>query len=627
MGQKNVLTRNKKKRADALFAAANWTEAKRLYEDVIRIDKIDVDALTTLSITSRKLRVFDEAESYARQALRIQPQLARAHQALGAALYSQGDRASAIECYRRALHIDPNDADSYYFLGIALREVGAMNDAAAAFRRAAEFRPNFLEALSNLSAALTIMGEVYQASVVLNEALLLAPNSPQVLCNIASISQREGRFKEALEYYERALKVDPESIDTIANIATLLEKTYRLSEARQMLSEGLLRDPENSTLLLLAAKLARRDGQIDKAIELLERIKARNLSPDTSGGIYCLLGQLYDQKSDSRAFQHIVEGNRLTALAVQNANGDRKSYLDKLAHLKLTLTEELRACDFAACPSAPDTPIFLIGFPRSGTTLLEQILDSHPALQALEEKPTVQVMAAKFTQITEGRTNGLASLTSVEIEELRSTYWAEVSQHLDRRAGTILIDKMPLNTVHAYLLWRVFPNAKFILAIRHPCDVCLSCLMQDFAINEAMASFFTLEDTVRTYVGVMSLWQHYTAVLPLDYHRVRYEDLITNLEKEARALLEFLNLEWHDAVLDHTAHARQRGTINTASYHQVTQPIYHHAKYRWKRYASEFEPFKEVLQPFIKYFGYAEEENPEPGHQDFLSKHSSPSTA
>ena len=130
----------------------------------------------------------------------------------------------------------------------------------------------------------------------------------------------------------------------------------------------------------------------------------------------------------------------------------------------------------------------------------------------------------------------------------------------------------------------------------------------NFIQNEAMSNFLTLESTARLYARVMGLWQEYTRLLPINFHRVRYEDLVVDFEGETRKLLDFLGVGWDDAVRGHTEHARTR-VINTASYHQVTQPIYQHAKYRWKRYAKQMEAVMEILKPYIDYFGYAEEQD------------------
>jgi hypothetical protein len=181
-----------------------------------------------------------------------------------------------------------------------------------------------------------------------------------------------------------------------------------------------------------------------------------------------------------------------------------------------------------------------------------------------------------------------------------------VANHIELQAGRLLVDKLPLNLAVVPIILRIFPGAKFILAIRHPCDTTLSCLMQNFAANEAMACFYTLEDAVNTYVTVMTQWQKFVNTIPVNYHRIRYEDLIVDLEGCCRGLLAFLGLDWNPSVLNHVEHAKSRPAINTPSYHQVTQPIYSHARYRWRRYEREFAEQLPKLKPFIDCFGYAE---------------------
>jgi tetratricopeptide (TPR) repeat protein len=389
-------------------------------------------------------------------------------------------------------------------------------------------------------------------------------------------------------------------------LAELLERLARLDEAKKYIERGLALNNRHPVLLLAAARVARNESRTKDAITLLEAVDVRSLDHGISAEIQVLLGQLYDRLGDSgRAFPLFVEGKRQLALSTQSGE-NANHYLKTIESADRYLTKRL--VDSVGCEdgATDEDPVFLVGFPRSGTTLLEQVLDSHPSLQALEEKPAVEIMEQAFLGWAGDREDALAELDPGQIAHLRQVYFAEVSRHVKLGLGARLVDKLPLNIVKAPLIWRIFPHARFILALRHPCDVCLSCFMQSFAVNQAMASFFTLENTARTYAGVMGLWQKFDRMLPLQCHRVRYEDLVENFEVEIRALLDFLGVGWNDAVLNHVEHAKQRSVINTPSYHQVTRPIYQHAKYRWKRYAREFDPVMPILQPYIKYFGYAE---------------------
>ena len=609
MAKKNVFSPSRKKKADALIHQGRLAEACVLYAKVCQADRGDIEAWVKLGVTQRRLGNYGEAERAARQAVKLEPRLGVAHYTLASALHAQRKFNEAIENYRQAVALQPNFADAHYLLGNALHETGSMPEAVGCYRAALKFRPDYLEALSDLASALTSLGEIEEAAEILDRARRLRPDSPAVLCNLGSVLQLGGRTSEAEDLLQQALRLDPLGVDAMGCLAALQEKTGRVAAAKELLDRGLTLQPEHPTLNVVAANVARREGRIQDGIDLLEKLRGQELRPSVAGEVYILLGQLYDQKGDAdRAFPLLVEGNRLAATAMlSNRDAHKTGYLKRVEMLTSLSRKGLATAEKrAGQPTEEPDPVFLIGFPRSGTTLLEQMLDSHPDLQALEEKRTVAVIVNTFLQMTGGDENALINLSQVQLNQLRKTYFDEVEKYIERRPGTLLVDKMPLNTARVPVIWRVFPKAKFIFATRHPCDVCLSCFMQHFAVNEGMAGFFTLEDTALVYSKVMSAWQQYRADLPLDYYQIRYEDLIDDVEQETRRLLEFLGVPWHDAVLHHTEHARQRGVIGTPSYHQVTQPIYQRAKYRWQRYSKKFDPVMDTLRPFIEFFGYSD---------------------
>lgn len=607
MAKPNILVRSKKNKAEELFNSGRLHEADALYAGLCQSMPGDAESWAIRGLIHRKLGAFAQAELFCRQALKIKPDYAWGHHLLGSVQQCQGRMQEAVASYHKAIALNPGFAETHYFLGNALRESGALADAVASYRQAIRLQPDFVEAMSNLGAALTVLGDTQEAASVLNQAIVLRPNAPQILCNQGHILQREGKLTEALEKYQRALSLDPASLDAIGHVAALLEKTGRLDDAQALVDRELPRAPDDPALLLVAAKLARRGKKIDEAIALLERAFEKNHVMEMAGEVHFLLGQLYDRNGDAqKAYVHLAEGNRLMARATEGSGGELGRYLERVERMRAYLTESLSRVDVTRETNAVQQPVFLLGFPRSGTTLLEQILDSHPALQALEEKGTVAAMVRAFEDMAQGRANALAELTEQKVARLRTAYYEEVARHIQIKPGNLLIDKLPLNTVNVHLIWRVFPKAKFILAVRHPCDASFSCFMQNFSINEAMAGFFTLESTAQVYRAVMQIWVEAAAKLPLDYHRIRYEDLVANFEGETRRLLDFLGVGWDDRVLNHTEHAMKRGTINTPSYHQVTQPIYQHAKYRWKRYAKHFEPLMPLLRPYIEYFDYGD---------------------
>ena len=239
--------------------------------------------------------------------------------------------------------------------------------------------------------------------------------------------------------------------------------------------------------------------------------------------------------------------------------------------------------------------------------MLDSILRSHAAISVVEERDTVQSVQSALERLPGGYPDGLAEFDSDHLAELRQIYFTELDKHLepdDRSA--VVVDKLPLNTVHAGLIHRIFPQARFLFAQRHPCDCVLSCFMQNLRLNDAMANFLDLEDAARLYDKVMTLWQQYQAVLPLAVHTVRYESLVEAFEETVAPVLDFLGVDWDDAIKNYAETARQRGRIKTPSYNQVTQPIYTRARGRWERYREHMQPVSPTLLLWAKHFGYDE---------------------
>lgn len=606
MAKKNILTQGKKLKADEAARSGKLEEARALYQAVCKTDGSDVEAWVKLGVIEKRLGRFQEAEACCRRAIAISPRIGLAHYGLASALQSQEKIQDAIGAYRKAIQLQPDLADAHYLLGNALHMTGQVGEALHCYQTAIRLRPRFPEALGDMGAALIDQGEVEASIDVLKQALALQPGNVVALSNLSHALRLQGKVTEALEGYRHALRLAPNSAEVMAHLAGLLEKTGELTQARELAEQCLRLSPSNAMAGLVLAQLDRRAKRFSEAVDRLEVLREQATLPnDLAGDIELALGQLYDQMDKpEKAYPMLTAGN-LKKAALTGKDSPGHQYLRRIATLSAQATPKLaEVAHSQEIGKSPPDPIFLIGFPRSGTTLLEQMLDSHPALQAMEEKGAVAAMVNAFLESAGDNPEALAELNDEKIQQLRQCYFDEVKKHLTLRPDAILVDKMPLNTVNIPVIWRVFPKAKFILAIRHPCDASLSCLMQNFAVNAAMANFFTLEDTANVYAAVMGAWQTYATLLPLDFHRIRYEDLVEDVEAETRRLMLFLGLPWDDAILQHTEHAKKRGAINTPSYHQVVQPIYQNAKYRWKRYAKEFAGVLPTLQPFIDYFGY-----------------------
>jgi hypothetical protein len=272
---------------------------------------------------------------------------------------------------------------------------------------------------------------------------------------------------------------------------------------------------------------------------------------------------------------------------------------EALRRLGQTITPKW-AAELPAAPAGKrPSPAFVVGFPRSGTTLLDTFLMGHPETQVLEELPLVRSAELALGDMTE-----LPQRSTVELEHARASYFAGLESHVGGGAGRLLIDKLPLNMLGAPVIHSLFPDARFIFAQRHPCDVVLSCFMQAFALNNSMASFLDIRDAADFYDAAMTVWTRSREILPIKAHTVVYEELVVDPEATLRPAIEFLGLEWRGELLDHRATAKARGRIITPSYNQVTQPLSRGPSGRWRRYEKQLAPVLPILLPWAERLGY-----------------------
>ena len=256
------------------------------------------------------------------------------------------------------------------------------------------------------------------------------------------------------------------------------------------------------------------------------------------------------------------------------------------------------------------SPIFLVGFPRSGTTLTEQIISATGCVLPSDEEDMLHQLIKAMPSILGWQARhpeDLGKLTGEELTRLRRHYWALAKQLLQTDLdGKILLDKLPLNLVEMGFIHRLFPRARVVVVLLDPRDSCLSCFMRGFVPNEAMINFVTLEQTAKLYAAVMGYWLHLRGFIQQPWIEVRYEDIVEDFEGSARQLIDFLGLEWSDAVMKYHEHARNR-EVRTPSYGDISQPIFKRAVGRWRNYSGPMSTTRDTLQPFVEVFGYDRE--------------------
>ncbi len=583
-------------------------EAESFYRQVLDNKPNHGDANHLMGMIAHQVSRNDRAIQFFKKAIHANPDKAAYHASLSSALLYLGRFDDAVSSCRKAITLDPNYTKAHANLAVALQRQGKLDEAIASYRRAIAIDPNIAETHNNLGNALKENGLLDEALSCYRHSLTINPGGVEAHYNVGFALQEQGQFEAAMESYRQALKINPAFAPANFNLSNLYEKTFQLEKADYHIRQALNSNPSHPGANVSLAILMRRRGEPGAAIKLLEGLNEKKFDDGDACRVHFELGKLYDIELDSaQAFRHFALANAAQARLVGYKVGLRAAeYRQFIKSTDHALSPEFVESWVPVKPAtAAETPVFLVGFPRSGTTLLDQILDGHKQIQVMEEISAMATVRASVEAMPGGYPGALARLKESDIKKLRALYISNVEQVLERQPGAILIDKLPLNIVNIPLIVRLFPDARFILALRHPLDVIMSNFMQFFQLNDATSNFVTIEDATTLYCLVMNMWLHSVMVLTLNFHAIKYENLVADIEGEARALLEFLGLDWDEKVLDYRTHARQRGVINTPSYTQVTEAIYQHAKYRWIRYKPQLSPVIDRVQPLAEAFGYS----------------------
>ena len=584
-------------------------EASKAFMKVVKLNPTYADGYNNLGVTLQEQGKFEGALMAYKKAISIKPNYAEAYNNLGNTLLEQGEPAGAISSYKKAISIDSNYAEANYNMGFALSSINKPEEAIVAYNNAISIKPNYSEAYCNLGNAYKEIGKLNEAIDFYRNAISINPKYAQVYNNLGKVFQEQDKLELAMEAYKKATSLKLEYSEAWTNGAEALEKWNKLDE----LDDWLKQAHKNfkivpSDISYFQSKFLWRIKKRKEALKLISTINLKTVSENRKQGFLNLKAKCFESSQNfSKAYDCFLEMNLLAKKSntYLNSNSDKffANTKNQLEQLKLKLTS--RATD-SEDNGETISPIFLVGFPRSGTTLMDTILRSHSKIEVLEEKPTV--VAAKAAIRKNGYNEIHNKVFSIDIiSEARSSYIKEFRKHIKSSdTNSVYIDKLPLNLIEVPLINQLFPSAKFILALRHPFDTILSCWMQDFEINAAMANMVDLDRIVDLYCIAMETFKICRSEYNLNVHTIRYEDLLEDLKGESSALLTFLDLTWETKMEDYRATALKRGRINTPSYSQVSQPIYKEAKYRWVNYKEYLDKYSDQIEPWIQEFGYVE---------------------
>ena len=596
-------------------------------------DLIDQAALLQLSGDARS------AAALCRKVLDLQPDNVFALNHLGRALFNTGMAAEARQAFEKATHLAPSYSQAWHNLGHVLRAQNDLKGATAAYGKALaiapyyqsamlnialikmgqgdnagavaqlsgllELNPTHAEALLNIGICHHILREFESAKSAFEKSIAADPAQPRALRHMGGLLREMQDSRAAIDFYRRALLLAPRDGDLRAELISTLELLSELDEAEKTVTEGLALNPQDAGILFESAKLHRRRRNHEQAWQILNAIKPERLPPRLLQSYYYECGTTADRIDRyDEAFAAYAKGNELALTSIRARNTDQTALPRQIERMRTWLERGAPAAVIGPDEDLGADLCFLIGFPRSGTTLLDVMLDGHDQVLTLEEKPTIEYVAFALDQLPGHYPDGMASLSVAQLSELRQLYRSKIAGYR-KPEHTLVIDKMPIRTVNAAFIHRLFPEARFIFAERHPCDVVLSNFMQHYAINEAMIHFARLKTAVDMYDSVMRLWALTEQELPgMHVQRVRYESLITDTAGVLHDVCAFLDLPWQEGMDRHQDTIALRTQIKTNSYHQVAEPVYQRSKFRWLNYRSHFEPYMKILQPHIDRMGY-----------------------
>jgi tetratricopeptide (TPR) repeat protein len=444
-------------------------------------------------------------------------------------------------------------------------------------------------------------------------AVYAAADKSDALTRIAVQCRNFNRFDLAERYLERSSQQKGVTPDTLSKLAEMHERMRSLDKARQMTDRALQLDPSNVLAMLVSARLDRSAGHLESAERTLRSFLNRADTDSWSTrirGWYELGANLDLQGRYDEAMAAFVSAKRMIRPVAGGLIASHRQTQAILQHAAETITPDILkrwAEEAAAAAPSPELAV-ICGHPRSGTTLLEQVLDSHPGIVSAEEVPTFYESYRSLKHGLPPDASMLQTLQSASpsrLAQARAWYLQSMQAFIGKPIGDrLLIDKNPTLTGLLPALTRLFPTAPVLIAVRDPRDVCLSCFMQPLPLNPVSASYLTLDETAVEYASLMGFWLSMKPRLSNPAIEVRDEDIVDDIELASRRVLSFLNLDWNPCVLQFHQHAKKK-LVRSPTYADVARPITRTAVGRWKHYAKYIEPALHTLKPLIDSFGYA----------------------
>jgi tetratricopeptide (TPR) repeat protein len=597
------------RQAEAALRAGDPVRAARLAGEVLRARSDDVAALMLQGMALRAGGRHADACSVFARLVRLQPQVAAHRVNLGTSLRDNGRLDEALTAYAVAASLGAKGADFLFNVGLLHKERGDYEHAWRLLREAREAAP--LDADINLQFA-----QCCQELLRLEEAAralsgwesftgLDADRIAQLALQLLNLGDK--RASDAA--VQRLLREPAPGPAAVLRLGQVMERNNRVPEARDALA-ALLATPLpaelREELQLLEGQVAQRSGENERAAGIFTRLAAGEPPHRRHMALFPLARAQQSLGHHEAAWKTLQQAHAAQMLSLARTHPDVAAHDEPplLIIRRGTQRDDFARWRDAAGPTRAESPVFIVAFPRSGTTLLEQALDSHPGLASMDEQPFLQQVIDRMDDMGADYPVSLANLDERQLVQLREYYWTLVRGKVELAPGQRLVDKNPLNLLRLPAIRRLFPRASVILAIRHPLDVVLSCYTQHFRAPEFALLCRDPDTLARGFRRCFGFWYAEQETLHADVLEVRYEDLVADFESGMRGIAGFLHVPWHEAMVRPADRAREKGFISTPSYAQVIEPVNTRAIGKWQPYRALLAGAARELAPLLSRWNY-----------------------
>lgn len=595
--------------------AGRLAEAEAIYRRILADDARHADSLHLLGMIEHQRGRHEIAAAMISQAITIHPHVAAFHSNLGTVAQAQGKLHEAAACFERALTLQPDAAEIYSNLGNILQSLGRLEEAASHQEHAIRLKPNFAESYSNLGNVHYAQGKLTEAIACYERALALKPGYVDAHNNLGTVFLSQDRVDEAMVHYQRALSLDPNYAAAHNNLGNALTRLEEFDDAQKHYEQALALNPNYANALNNLGNVFKEQGKFDEArvhyeraiaidpayaeahlnraelkrfqrddadLTALEELVTSDRLPAAKAlFVHFALAKALDDTGDyARAWEHLVQGNALKRAQIDYPGAHE---LEEIQRIRTVFDRDLFA-RFQGAGDPSSVPVFIVGMPRSGSTLVEQILASHPQIHAAGELTILEKMDAQ----------GLCSpsdppLDHAALRRLGQIYLSRLPPVADGKVR--IVDKLPGNFLRIGLIRLMLPNARIIHTTRHPMDTCFSCYSKLF--SNGLFYSYDLAELGRYYCSYRELMDHWRRLPPPHFLLdVAYEDVVDDLEGQARRLIDYCGLPWDDRCLRFQLTGRR---IRTASSVQVRQPLSRSSIERWRHYETGLAPLMDQL--------------------------------